>query len=150
MCVVCPTLENGGEISAELNWVAKMLVKVYVKSPFITTLVILYFNLDPLYYFISQMAISPSTLTLLLLRTVVLTASFVELYRIMALVLLVALLSINILKREIHMWKNIARRSNLGGLYFYRQIFILYTQRREPAMYLFTLALAIVFGLQVR
>lgn len=136
------------EISTKVNWLATIMFKIYVKLPVVLTLIGLYFNLDPLYYFARQMSISATTLVFLI-RSIVLVASFTELSRMITLIICPGLLVINLGKRETHMWKIIAGRSSLGGLYFYREISILYKQRGKPAMCLVTLLVLLCLVLQV-
>lgn len=67
----------------------------------------------------------------------------------MALIISAAMLVINIGKRETHMWRRIAGLSTVRGLYFHKQIAVLYSARRIPAMCLLTLIVLVCLVLQV-
>ncbi|OXA37779.1 hypothetical protein Fcan01_27449 [Folsomia candida] len=148
---VCPKEENGSSMSATFNSMATTVFRIYVKLPIFLTLVGIYLNLDPLYYFFRQMSIFPTTdfVLPLLFRIVSLFASFTEVCRLMALIISAAMLVINIGKRETHMWRRIAGLSTVRGLYFHKQIAVLYSARRIPAMCLLTLIVLVCLVLQV-
>lgn len=138
-------------MSATFNSMATTVFRIYVKLPIFLTLVGIYLNLDPLYYFFRQMSIFPTTdfVLPLLFRIVSLFASFTEVCRLMALIISAAMLVINIGKRETHMWRRIAGLSTVRGLYFHKQIAVLYSARRIPAMCLLTLIVLVCLVLQV-
>lgn len=56
--LVCPKGKNGVDISTRINRIGAILFKIYVKLPIFLTLVGLYFNLDPLYYYTLDMSLA--------------------------------------------------------------------------------------------
>ncbi|OXA45850.1 hypothetical protein Fcan01_18944 [Folsomia candida] len=142
---VRPKQENGVHISTRLIKFAKLVVHFYAQLPLTFTLFCIPFNLDPMYYSMFEMQLDPNNLTNMLVRTVLFVVSCVEVCRLIALLICLVLFAINLGQRETFMWTNIAKRSNLGGLYFYRQIAILYTFRRGPTTIMLSLTMIVGF-----
>lgn len=83
-------------------------------------------------------------MTNLVFRTVLFALSWTEVCRLIAIPICLVLWTINVARREMFMWGNMARRSNLGGHFYYRQIAILYTLRRRPTT--FVLSFIVITG----
>lgn len=102
--------------------------------------------MDPLHYLLPRWTRS---VAIVLLRLILFLISVTEICRLVVIAIFFALFAINALKREIQMWIDIARRSNLGGMHFYRQIAILYTYRIRWATMILTIIVTVGFMLQV-
>ncbi|XP_035711622.1 uncharacterized protein LOC118436997 [Folsomia candida] len=97
-----------------------------------------------MYYVLLEMKLTPNNMTNLVFRTVLFALSWTEVCRLIAIPICLVLWTINVARREMFMWGNMARRSNLGGHFYYRQIAILYTLRRRPTT--FVLSFIVITG----
>ncbi|OXA41644.1 hypothetical protein Fcan01_23813 [Folsomia candida] len=143
---VHPKSDNGCEISVKINKIATFTAHLYLKLTIIVTIIFVTFDMDPLHYLLPRWTRS---VAIVLLRLILFLISVTEICRLVVIAIFFALFAINALKREIQMWIDIARRSNLGGMHFYRQIAILYTYRIRWATMILTIIVTVGFMLQV-
>lgn len=125
---------------------AKLVAQFYSKLPLILTLMFVPTKMDVLHYF---PPLSHQNILTTLIRTVLLLVSWTEICRLVALAIFFVLFTMNVLKRETKMWLSIAKRSRLRGFYLYRQLAVVYNQRRVYAMREITLIAVVGFLLQV-
>lgn len=150
--MICSDLtkkENGWKLSSNINKIAVLVAQLYAKLPFGLTVLCVSNNIDPFYYFMHWMPVSLVSFGSILLRSALLLISWTESCRLVALLIFFALFVINLLNRETHMWIGITKRNRFAGLFFYRQIAILYTRRRMWATRMLTLVFTVGFVMQV-
>lgn len=144
---VLPKNEDGSESSIKINKVASFIAHLYAQLPIIITIIFVTLGIDPLHYFLPSWSLPLRSITII--RGILFLTSTTEIGRFAVISILVVLFAINAAKREMTMWMNIARRSNLRGMYFYKQIAILYTRRRYWSTPLLTLIMVVGLVLQV-
>ncbi|OXA41641.1 hypothetical protein Fcan01_23809 [Folsomia candida] len=145
---VCPSKENGSEITSTINQIAVFVAQLYTKLPIMVTIIFISVNLDPFYYVIPPVSFSLRGCIIIFLRFVLFLIAGIEACRLAVIAIFLALFQVNVVKREMHMCRNIAGRSNLGGMLFYRQFAILYNFRRLWATGMLTLITTVGFMLQ--
>lgn len=146
---MCPSKENGSEITSTINQIAVFVAQLYTKLPIMVTIIFISVNLDPFYYVIPPVSFSLRGCIIIFLRFVLFLIAGIEACRLAVIAIFLALFQVNVVKREMHMCRNIAGRSNLGGMLFYRQFAILYNFRRLWATGMLTLITTVGFMLQV-